>query len=301
MNYRALGKTGATVSEVGMGCNRLAEPYHPDGHWIGLVQRAVELGVNIFDTAESYKAGGSERILGKALGNRDDVLVATKMGGPGRDFSASRVVECAEASLDRLKRDRIDIFHMHSPNRQEMETYDWTEGLSRLLRDGKIRFRAVSANNAADSIWLIEQGLVDVLQITYNILDVQSEEALFTLAEQRGIGLLCRLPLAQGILTGKFRPGQKVPEDHRAHRAYNRMEERIERAEDLRPLGAQYEGGMTRLALHFSLTPRAISAIIPGSRTLEQLEDNVAASNVTGLPRDVREEIDRVRAQWMAG
>jgi aryl-alcohol dehydrogenase-like predicted oxidoreductase len=262
------------------------------------VQQAVDLGVTLFDSAESYKSGRSEEILGLVLGNREDMCVATKMGGPKRDMSAARVVEAAEASLKRLRRDRIDIYQIHSPNREEMERFDWADGLARLKDQGKIRFRAVAVNNAADALCLIEQGLVEALQITYNLLNTEAEEGLFEVAKREGVGLLCRLPLAQGILTGKFRPGEVVPEGHRAHRAYHRMAERIQKADDLRSVGDAYEGGLTRMALHFSLTPRAISAIIPGARTSRQLAENVAASHVDGLPDAVRQEIDRVRAGW---
>ena len=299
MIYRELGNTGIKVSEVGMGCNRLREPYWPDAHWIRLVENAVDRGINIFDTAESYKGGGSEEILGQVVGNREDLLVATKMGGPGRDFSANQVIACAEASLKRLRRDRIDIFHLHSPNRQEMKQYDWTDGMTKLKEEGKIKFRAVSANNPEDAIWLIKLGRVEVLQITYNIFNIEAEERLFSVASKYKVGIVCRMPLAQGILTGKFRPGEEVPEDHRAHRAYQHMNEQIDMAEDLRPLGSTYKGGMTRLALHFCLTPQAISTIIPGSRTTEQLDENVIASNGSGLSEKTRSEIDRKRAMWV--
>lgn len=298
MNYRELGKTGVVVSEVGLGCNRLGEPDHPEEHWTGLVEQAVDLGVTLFDSAESYKSGRSEEILGQVLGNRGDMCVATKMGGPKRDMSAARVVEAAEASLQRLRRDRIDIYQIHSPNREEMERFDWADGLARLKEQGKIRFRAVAVNSAADALWLIEQGLVEALQVTYNLFHTEAEEGLFDVAQRQGIGLLCRLPLAQGILTGKFRPGEVVPEGHRAHRAHHRMAERIQMADDLHGVGAAYEGGLTRMALHFSLTPRAVSAIIPGARTSQQLAENVAASSVLGLPDAIRQEIDRVRAGW---
>ncbi len=302
MNYRKLGKTGIMVSEVGMGCNRLGESNQPDSHWIRLVQRAAELGVTVFDSSESYGRGRSEEMLGRALGDRGDVYVATKMSRvrdkDGSDFSAARMMESVEGSLKRLRRDCIDIYQLHSPSRQDMERFDWTDGMARLKQQGKIRCCAVAVNSASDGVWLMEQNLVEALQITYNIFQIEAEETLFDMAEKLGVGLLCRLPLAQGILTGKFRPEQDVPAGHRAHRAGRRMMDRIEMAERLRPLGSEYEGGMTRMAHHFSLTPRAISAIIPGARTLEQLEENVAASNGAELSYKIREKIDNVRIEW---
>ena len=302
MNYRKLGATGLTVSEVGMGCNRLGESDRPDDHWISLVRGAVELGVNIFDSSESYGWGRSEEMLGRALEGNRDVLVATKISRiretNAKDFSAARVISQCEESLRRLRRDVIDVYQLHSPNREDMERFDWADGLRTLLEQGKIRVAAVAVNSPADGVYLIEQGFVQVLQITYNIFEPQAEEQLFSLAEKRGVGLLCRLPLAQGILTGKFHTGREVAQGHRARMAGDKMTRLIEQADGLRPVGAGYEGGMTRMAHHFSLTPSAVSAIIPGARTMHQLAENVASSNGGGLVPGVREEIDRIRAGW---
>jgi aryl-alcohol dehydrogenase-like predicted oxidoreductase len=301
VHYREL-VTGVSVSEVGLGCNRLGQVYASDEHWVHLVQRAVDLGVTVFDTAEAYGWGRSEEILGEALGNREDVLIATKMcrvqETNEKDYSAKRMVETVEGSLRRLRRERIDIYQLHSPRRADMRRFDWAEGMQRLREQGKIDLIGVTINSVSDGIWLIEQGLVDVLQTTYNIFVTEAEEGLFQLAESQGVGLLCRMPLARGVLTGKFASGQPVPSGHRALLDGDRMWQNIERAESLRPIAEAYGGGMTRLALHFSLTPRAVSAIIPGARTLEQLEENVAASNGVGLPPLTRTEIDRASAAW---
>jgi aryl-alcohol dehydrogenase-like predicted oxidoreductase len=302
MHYRKLGKTGLSVSEVGLGCNRLGQDYASDKHWIALVQRAADLGVTVFDTAEAYGWGRSEEMLGRALGNRDDVLIATKMcrvretNAP--EYSATRMVETVEGSLRRLRREVIDIYQLHSPRRESMERFDWAKGMAQLKAQGKIRVAAVAVNSAADGIWLMEQDLVEVLQITYNIFNTEAEAQLFDLAEQKGVGLLCRMPLARGVLTGKFHPGQDVPKEHRATLDGKRMWENVKKTETLRPIAAAYEGGMTRLAHHFSLSSGDISAIIPGARTFAQLEENVAASNGTRLPSDIREKIDVVRKSW---
>jgi aryl-alcohol dehydrogenase-like predicted oxidoreductase len=302
MHYRELGHTGVKVSEVGFGGNRLGESYAPDQHWVDLLRRAVHLGSNLFDTSESYGWGRSEEMLGKALGNRDDVLIASKMcrirETGEHEFSAARMVETVEASLKRLQRDAIDIYQLHSPSREAMEQYDWAEGMTRLKDAGKIRFAAVAVNTEADAIWLIEQDLVEVLQITYSILHTRPEEGLFALAAEYGVGLMCRMPLARGVLTGKFKIGEEADPGHRATLDGDRMWENVRRAEDLRALADVYPGGMTRMALHFALTPSAVSAIIPGARTVEQLEENVAASNGAGLPVEVREQIAAVLAGW---
>ena len=302
MHYRPLGRTGIKASEIGMGCNRLGQDHQPQDFWIDLVRQAADLGVTIFDTAEAYEWGGSEEVLGLALGNRDDVYIATKMcrvrKTNARGYSASRMRETAEGSLRRLRRECIDIYQLHSPSRDDMERDDWVEGMDYLKAEGKIRYAAVAVNSVADGIWLIEQDAVDVLQCTYNIFNTDAENRLFALAKEKGIGLLIRLPLAQGILSGKFSPGTKVPAGHRAHLAGDQMQDRIQKASDLRPLGNVYSGGMTRLAHHFSLKPQAVSAIIPGARSTNQLKENVAASNRIGLTDEMCQQVDAVRAKW---
>jgi aryl-alcohol dehydrogenase-like predicted oxidoreductase len=306
MIYRPLGKTGLQVSEIGMGCNRLGEEGPPDQHWIDLVRRAVELGVNVFDSSESYNWGRSEEVLGRAIGKRDDVLLATKISrvrGGGKDFSAARMLECVEVSLRNLRRSVIDVYQLHSPSRADLEQYDWAEGMERLKQQGKIRVGAVALSAHDDGRWLIEQGLagagklVEVFQCTYNLFETEAREQLFPLAKEHGVGLLCRMPLARGILTGKFHADQEVAEGHRA-RLDGRHAERIRLAEDLRPLGERYEGGLARLAMHYSLAPEAISAIIPGARTVEQLEANVLAAGSAGISDAALRELARIRAAW---
>ncbi|MFK7804560.1 MAG: aldo/keto reductase [Anaerolineae bacterium] len=301
MHYRTIKKSGIKLSEVGMGCNRLGGAEQPDSHWIGLIQRAADLGVNVFDTAEKYEHGRSEKMLGAALGNRDDVYIATKVsrGKDGGEFTEERITRHVEASIKRLKRPHIDFLQLHSPTRQMLERYDWAETMTKLQAQGKVRFCAMALNTAADAIWLIKQDLVDLIQITYNIFETEAEDELFAVAEQHGVGLMGRLTLAQGVLTGKFRAGEPVGSDHRVNLSgEERTQKRIEMTEDLRPVGADYEGGLTRMAHQFTLSAPAITTIIPGARTIQQLEENVAASNGLGLVGDVREKIEEIRPSW---
>jgi aryl-alcohol dehydrogenase-like predicted oxidoreductase len=300
MNYRTISKSGVKLSEVGLGCNRLGGQEQPDSFWIELIQRAADLGVNIYDTAEGYSGGRSEEMLGAALGNRDDVYIATKMGGGSNsDFSLERMTRHVEASLTRLRRSQIDFLQLHSPNRQALEQFVWAESMAKLQAQGKIRYCAMAINTVDDAIWLIKQDLVDLIQITYNVFDIEAEQELFSVAEEYGVGLMCRLTLAQGVLTGKFQAGQAVGADHRVNMSGSeRVNQRIEMVEDLRPIGEVYPGGLTRLAHHFSLSAPAITTIIPGARTIAQLEENVAASNGVGLPANVRQQIEEIRPGW---
>jgi aryl-alcohol dehydrogenase-like predicted oxidoreductase len=298
MHYRLLGKTGLKVSEVGMGCNRLGDPMHTDAHWDDLVRKAVDLGVTIFDTAEAYAKGRSEEVLGRAIGNRDDVYIASKVSPIEGQITRDVIMGAVEKSLKRLQRDVIDVYQLHSPRREALERDDWVESLAQLREQGKIRSCAVAIGSMADATWLVREGLAEVLQITYNIFNVSPEDELFDLAEEHGVGLLVRMPIERGILTGKFKPGETVADDHRASREGERLVGKVERAEDLRPLGESYPGGMTRMALQFSLGNSAVSAIIPGARAVEQIEENVASSYGGAFSGEVRAEIDAIREKW---
>lgn len=302
MQYRNLGKTGIKVSEVGMGCNRLGDPMHADAFWDELVERAIDLGVNNFDTSEAYGKGRSEEVLGRVVGNRGDLYIASKASPKTiddvRQITSKIIFEAVEKSLKRLQRDCIDVYQLHSPNQEMLERDDWAEGLLRLREQGKIKHCAIAVNSAKDGIWAINHGVAEVLQITYSIFETTPEDGLFDLAKEKGVGLLVRRPMERGVLTGKFKPNQDVASEHRASLEKDRLPGMIERAETLRAIGEAYPGGMTRMALQFSLGPDAVSCIIPGARKIEQVEENVAASYGGGFSVDVRAQIDQVRQTW---
>ena len=288
-----------------MGCNRLGQDYQSQDYWADLARTAADLGITVFDTAEAYEWGGSEEALGLAFGNRTDVHIATKMwAGSARPMPRTTPpTACNRPPRAACAGCAARLSTSTSSTAPVAKTWSATTG-PRAWTASKRRARsacaavAVAVNSVADAIWLIEQGTVDALQFTYNMFNTDAEDRLLALAAEQGVGLLCRLPLAQGILTGKFSPDGAVAEGHRAHLAGDQMQDRIAKTETLRPLGATYDGGLTRLAHHFSLGPQAISAIIPGARTADQLRENVAASNGVGLADDIRQQVDAVRASW---
>ena len=188
----------------------------------------------------------------------------------------------------------IDVYQIHSPKMADLESSEWVETMNRLREQGKIRHIAIAINTAEEGVWLVEHALVEVLQITYNLIDRAVENALLPLAQEKGVGLLVRKPLSRGVLTGKFNPGQLVADHHRASLDKDALPGRIEEAERYKSLGAEYPGGLTRLAHHFSLSHPAVSCTIPGARSIEQLEENVAASDGAGLTDDVRQRIDEL-------
>ena len=302
MHYRQLGNHDATVSEISLGCNRLGESHSPDRHWIDLVRQAVALGITLFDTSESYGWGRSEEILGQAIGNRSDVLIASKVSrvreSNAKDLSAARIIAQAEASLQRLQRDCIDIYQLHSPSLADMQQFDWPAAMIQLKAQGKIRFSGVSINDVASGEWLIENGLADVLQVDYSMVQPGMGEELFPLAEDAGVGILVRMPMARGILTGKFQPGQTVSKEYRASMLGDKVDGYVDQAAAFARV--MPDDGLTlgQFALRYAITPKAVSAAIPGARNLEQLQQNVAASNGAGLSDEELAGVAIVQARW---
>ena len=303
MHYRQLGTTDVNVSEISLGCNRLGESHSPDSHWIDLVRRAVDLGVNLFDTSESYGWGRSEEMIGQALGNRADVLIASKVsrvqGTNEKDLSAARIIQQAEASLRRLQRDCIEIYQLHSPSLADMQQFDWPEAMVKLKEQGKIRFAGVSINDVASGKWLLEQGLAEVLQVDYSLVAPQDGRELFPLAEQHQVAILVRMPMARGALTGKFQPGATVSKENRASMLGDKAAVYVERAEAFRPIVERHPDlTLGQFALRYAISPKAVTAAIPGARNLAQLTQNVAASNGIGLSAAELAEIAAIQAQW---
>jgi len=299
MQYRPLGNTNLTVSEIGMGCNRLGESQQTDAFWIDLVLKAIDLGVTLFDTCEAYGWGRSEDILGQAIGNNASVLIADKVSrvrdSGAKDFTADRIVARAEESLRRLHRDRIDIFQLHSPGLDDMQRDNWAEGMARLKAQGKIAVAGVSINDAPSGLWLMENDLVDVMQVAYNLIAPQVGHTLFDLAEAKGVGILVREPMARGVLTGKFSPDQPVAKGHRALLSGDRLPEMIQQAEVYRPIAAEAGIPMGALALRYDLAHKGVSAVIPGARTLEQLQMNVSASDGPPLAQPILDQIAAIQ------
>lgn len=303
MHYRQLGKHALRVSEISMGSNRLGQSVMTEQEGLDLVARAIELGVNLFDTAESYgEWGGSESILGQALVDHPEIMVATKVSrnqktGEKR-FDAKLVVDHAEGSLRRLQRDRIDILQLHSPSLEMLQELDWAEGMRKLKEQGKIRLTGVSINDAESGIWLIENGLADVLQVRYSILEPEVGEKVFPLAAAHGVGILVRMPMCRGILTGKYASQNDVSENNRARLMRDELPALIERANRYLPLAERAGIPMSQYALRYSISPTGVSAAIPGARTIDQLEQNVAASNGIGLPPDDLQAIATIQTRW---
>jgi aryl-alcohol dehydrogenase-like predicted oxidoreductase len=292
-----------------MGCNRLGDPGVDPAQWPPIVERALDLGVNFFDTSISYNQGRSEQIVGEVTCRRDArIYLGTKVGFDidferGRDFqvrdySAARIVQDVEGSLRRLHRNTIDVYLLHSPSVEVLRGGDWLEALTTLRRDGKIRFWGISTDDHASGLEAIGQG-AQVLQVEYDLLDPTAEDALLPAAQARNVAVMVRTPLARGLLTGKFAHGQPIPPEQQWRRPRgDRLELRLSRIEQLRFLERPGQT-LGQAALRFVLAHPAVHIAVPGARTVEQLEANVPAADADLTP----DELARVRelhGQWRA-
>jgi myo-inositol catabolism protein IolS len=299
MYYLNFGATHIPVSAVSMGGNRLGDEGVDPASWPPIVRRALELGVRLFDTSSSYNQGRSEAILGAATASWPErTYIATKVGVPvmsndypNREFSSATILRDAEGSLERIQRDAFDLYMLHSPTVQQLETMDWRVAIDRLKSAGKLRHFGISTSDYASGIWAIAHG-AEFLQVDYSILDPGAEDELLPLALKHNTGIMVRTPLARGLLSGKFPAGQQLPAGQQWRRPRgDELQTRLQRVEQLRFLERPGQT-MAQAAIRFVLRHPAVHCAIPGARTLEQLEANISA--VDGELTD--EEYDRIRA-----
>lgn len=306
MRYQTFGRTGFRVSIVSMGCNRLGDPGTDLADWPPLVRRALERGVNFFDTSNSYNQGRSEAILGEVTASHSErVYISTKVGVPvetndfpNREFSARTILAEVDNSLRRLRRDVVDLYMLHSPTVRQLETDDWAEAIATLKARGKIRFFGISTSDHASGTWAIQHG-ADFLQIEYSLLDPTAEDELLPLAQQHDVGIMVRMPLARGLLTGKFPVGQPIPPEQQWRRpSGEQLQLRLQRVEQLRFLERPGQT-LAQAAIRFVLTHPGVHCAIPGARTISQLDGNVGAAD-GDLFADELARIRALHAEWRA-
>lgn len=315
MDYRSLGPTGMQVSPLCLGAMMFGawgEPDHDTS--IGIIHRALDAGINFVDTADVYSQGESEEIVGKALqGRRDEVVLATKFHGTMGDGSDPNtkgnsrrwIVREVENSLRRLQTDWIDLYQVHRPERGTA-VEETLAALTDLQRQGKIRAFGSStfpAHEIVQAQWVAEHralGRFTTEQPPYSILVRGIEADVLPVAEQYGMGVIPWSPLAGGWLTGRYRKGQEVPQSSRAERMPARYDvsnpenaAKLDAAEALVQLAEEAAISMVHLALAFTLAHPAVTAPIIGARTMDQLESQLGAVDVT-LSSDVLDRIDEI-------
>ena len=309
MHTRTLGQ-GLEVSAIGLGCMGMSQSYGPNpgtrDDMIGVLRAAVDLGVTFFDTSNSYNQGRSEEVLGHVLGATSvPVVIATKGGVDvmtndyaNRRFDADRILEAAEESLKRLRRDTIDLYMLHSPSVFQLESQTWADAIEKLKARGKVRYFGISTDDHASGIKAIEMG-ADFLQIEYDLLDPSAEDALLPLAVKHDIGIMIRTPLARGLLSGKFRAGEGIPPEQQWRRPTgDRLQLRLGRVEQLRFLERDGQT-MAQAALRWLLAQPGVHCVIPGARTVEQLEANIGAID-GDLTAEELSRVSALHAEWRA-
>ena len=322
MKYRQLPRTNLQLSEVGFGVWTVATTWWgriPEEDRAALLENAVELGVNFFDTADTYGEGYGEEILAKALGHRrHDLVIATKFGYDFYDKLTPRIGHqerpqkfdpdfirfACEQSLQRLRTDYIDLYQMHNPRIDALEQDDLFDTLEQLQHEGKIRYYAVALG--PDIGWL-EEGVaamrerhVHSLEIIYSILEQEPARNFLPIAQEEQVGLLSRVPHASDVLTGRYLEPPTFSEgDHRAHRRAEWLREALKEAEQVRFLAGGDTGRtMSQAAIQFCLAQPTIVSVLPNVTSLEELTEYTTAVDVPGL---TEEEKARLEDLWQNG
>jgi aryl-alcohol dehydrogenase-like predicted oxidoreductase len=304
MNYRKLGATGLEVSEVGYGAWGIGGSMWlgaEDQESLNALNRAVDLGLTLIDTAAVYGNGHSEQLVGKVARERSErIVVASKIppkngrwpapGGVDADeaFPADHVRKWTERSLGNLGLDAIDLQQFHVWSDDWVGRGSWLDGVEALKAEGKIRHFGVSINDhqPANALRLVESGAVDCVQVIYNVFDQSPEDELLPACAEHGVGVLARVPFDEGALTGAIGPDSEFPEGDFRNR-YFRGDRKQQVAEHVQAilddLGIERER-LAETALRYVLSQRAVSAVIPGMRSVRNVERNCAVGDGRGLP-----------------
>jgi len=299
MNLRPFGDTGIHVSEIGLGAWQLANPewqLHDRGEALRIVARSLDAGCTFFDTAPGYGGGRSEELLGEGLrGRRHGVVICTKFShhrgeGLGDDFETEHIRGVLEGSLRRLQTDYVDILLLHNPPRELMDGRVATqyEELERLKAEGTIREYGVSLDWRAELELALSTTRSKAYEVMYNALYQEPRDA-FGLAQRRGAGLIIKVPLDSGWLSGRYR-GATTFSDVRSRWSPEVLARRahlIEQFAALVPEGTS----LAHAALQYCLSHPAVSTVIPGAKSVEQALDNIAAAE-RRLPDEVVRAID---------
>lgn len=326
MKVRPLGSTGINISEVSIGTWAIGGPFAVSGRPIGwgkvddnvsldALRRGFELGINFVDTANVYGFGHSEEIVGKAAREtKQEIFIASKVGflreavnGSIQDFSEGHILPSCEASLKRLGRDRIDLYQLHCVPLDVIRRGDVFSTLDKLKQQGKIRAYGVSINTDQEALAAMQYPGVQCVQIIFNVLRQKPAKTVFPIAKQKKVGILARVPLASGLLTGKFSHATAFSrEDHRSNPLPGETFSGLEFAhgvrvvEKLKPLAKKEGLGLAQLALRWILEHEAVTAAIPGAKNVKQVEENASASQAK-LSKETMAAIEAIYRGEVAG
>ncbi|MDQ0394921.1 aldo/keto reductase [Labrys monachus] len=308
MQYRALGRTGIKVSPYCLGAMMFGGIGNPDhDECIRIIHKALDFGINFIDTADRYSAGESEEIVGKALkGRRDKIVLATKISGPmGEDpnqqgTSRRWIMQEVDNSLRRLQTDCIDLYQIHRPA-PDTDIEETLSALTDLMRAGKVRAIGSSTfpvSEIVEAQWSAERrGLARFRteQPPYSILDRGIEFDMLPTCERYGMGVLVWSPLSKGMLTGRYRKGQPLPDSLRVRYMPRQMSDArsLEAVEQLIPVAEEAGVSLTHMAMAFVMAHPGVTSAILGPRTMQHLDDLLAGAEVR-LGDDVLDRIDEI-------
>lgn len=313
MKFRRLGRTGIEVSEIGYGAWGIGGKQWlggEDDESVRALRRAIELGVNFIDTALAYGEGHSEKLVGEVVRQAPGkVWVSTKIppknqkwpAQPGipitEVFPYEYVMECTEKSLRNLNTETIDLQQFHVWNPEWLGSDDWCRAIQDLKKSGKVRFVGISINDHQpdSALEIIETGLIDTVQVIYNIFDQSPESKLLPLCQAKDIGVLARVPLDEGALTGTITAETQFP--HGDFRGWyfrkDRKQQVVEHVDALKADIKPGEGTLPEVALRYILSHPAVSTVIPGMRKVSNVESNAAVSDKGPLPGAMLERVKK--------
>ncbi|MGQ9849093.1 MAG: aldo/keto reductase [Aggregatilineaceae bacterium] len=321
MQYRTFGRTGWLVSEIGYGMWGMAGWMgSDDAESLAALERSVELGCNFFDTAWAYGAGHSEKLLGQLVRAHPDKKLYTASKIPPKNFKwpsrrgytldecfpPDHIREYTEKSLHNLGLDSMDLIQFHVWEDCWAHDERWQRTIDDLKREGLIKAVGISVNRWEpwNSLETLRTGLVDAVQVIYNIFDQAPEDQLFKVCVEQNVAVIARVPFDEGTLTGTLTKDSRWPEGDWRNTYFvpENLIPSVERAEALRPL---IPPGMTmpEMALRFCLAHPTVSTVIPGMRKVRHVEANIAASDGRALPPELIKKLrehrwDRVPTKW---
>jgi aryl-alcohol dehydrogenase-like predicted oxidoreductase len=319
MKYRELGRTGFNIAEVSFGSWAIGGTWGPvkDDESMAALHKALELGVNFFDTADVYGDGRSERLLGQLRKEHSDKIYITTKAGRRLDphtaegYNRKNLSAFIERSLKNLGVDTIDLLQLHCPPTEIYYMPEVFEIMDDFVRGGKIRYYGVSVEKVEEALKAIEYPNVQSVQIIFNMFRHRPSELFFEQAKKRKVGIIARVPLASGMLTGKFKPDTTfAPDDHRN---FNRNGEAFDRGETF--AGVDYNTGlkaveelkticpegmsMVQFALRWILMFDAVTCTIPGAKRPSQAEENFSVSELPPLSDKTMQKVKEIYDKYI--
>jgi aryl-alcohol dehydrogenase-like predicted oxidoreductase len=313
MQYRELGRTGFKVSEVSFGSWAIGGTWGPvkDQESIAALHKAVELGVNFFDTADVYGDGHSERLLSQLKREQSDIYITTKAGRrlnphTAEGYNRENLEAFIERSLKNLNVETIDLLQLHCPPTEVYYMPGVFGIMDDFVKEGKIRYYGVSVEKVEEALKAIEYPNVQSVQIIFNMFRHRPSELFFEQAKKHKVGILARVPLASGMLTGKFKPDTTFASDD--HRSFNRNGEAFDRGETFS--GVDYNTGlkvveelkaicpermsMVQFALRWILMFDAVTCTIPGAKRPSQAEENFSTTDLPPLSDEIMQKVKAI-------